>query len=425
MGTVRRVTAPLRSAATYTRWVYLLLGGVLFVPFYVAVLVVFSLLVPGTGAGALGGAGIPAGVVAAVAAALLGAATVWLPGVVNAQSQVTRALVGGRFAEEPRTLPTHRLRAAAGLAGHLLVGFVLALVTMVALTEAAVLALLPVSAPGPVQQSPLLPAWSAPQGPWRWFGPAAGLAILAALVYLAAVLGAGTARLAPLFLGPSPADRLAAAQARADRLAERNRLATELHDSVGHALSVVALQAGAATRVLDSDPEFARRALSAIAERARGASAELDHVLGALRDNAPAPAPPHTLHDLPRLVESARAAGARVELEHGDDTADVPAVVSREAYRVCQEGITNALRHGRPDSSGVVAVRVGVHVGEESLVLTVTNPVRSGRVRGRAGGGSGTRGMAERVRLLGGGLRSGAEDGMWRLEARLPWGGDR
>ncbi|TMR19116.1 histidine kinase [Nonomuraea turkmeniaca] len=91
-----------------------------------------------------------------------------------------------------------------------------------------------------------------------------GLALLAALVAMAAGAGALLARLAPVLLGPTPSERLAAAEEHARTLAERNRLARELHDSVGHALSVVTLRAAAAGQVLDHDPATARSALAAM-----------------------------------------------------------------------------------------------------------------------------------------------------------------
>ncbi len=92
------------------------------------------------------------------------------------------------------------------------------------------------------------------------------------------------ARWAPELLGPTPADRLAAAEQRAADLAVRNRLARELHDAVGHALSAVTLQASAARRVLDHDPEFVREALAAIEDTTRRTVGELDAVLGVLRE---------------------------------------------------------------------------------------------------------------------------------------------
>ncbi|GAB2899974.1 sensor histidine kinase [Streptomyces mayteni] len=151
-----------------------------------------------------------------------------------------------------------------------------------------------------------------------WLAPPVGLAVLVALVAVVAGAGALLARLAPALLGPTPADRLAAAERRAADLAVRNRLARELHDSVGHALSAVTLQAGAARTVLGSDPGFAREALVAIEETARQAVAELDTVLGLLRDEDPAgrgSAP--TLADLDGLLDRVRAAGLTVRLVDG------------------------------------------------------------------------------------------------------------
>jgi signal transduction histidine kinase len=97
----------------------------------------------------------------------------------------------------------------------------------------------------------------------------AGLALSVAMVAMAAGAGELLARLAPVLLGPTPSERLAAAQEHARTLAQRNRLARELHDSVGHALSVVTLQAAAAGRGLDRDPATARAAMAAIEQSAR------------------------------------------------------------------------------------------------------------------------------------------------------------
>ncbi|WP_406037626.1 histidine kinase dimerization/phosphoacceptor domain-containing protein [Micromonospora sp. NBC_00898] len=140
-----------------------------------------------------------------------------------------------------------------------------------------------------------------------------GVLLLVGLGYAVAGLGALAASMAPVLLGPSQGERLAALEARATRLAERNRLARELHDSVGHALTVATLQAGAARELLDTDPEFARRALTAIEETSRHAMDDLDHVLGLLRETgsgarAPAgTAPQRTLTELDRLVADTMA----------------------------------------------------------------------------------------------------------------------
>ncbi|MFE0073773.1 sensor histidine kinase [Nonomuraea sp. NPDC059023] len=254
------------------------------------------------------------------------------------------------------------------------------------------------------------PGWAAL--PWTL----AGLALLVALVFAVAGSGALLARLAPVLLGPTPGERLAAVEEQARGLAERNRLARELHDSVGHALSVVTLQAAAAGRVLDRDPATARAALAAIEQSARSALDDLDHVLGVLREDRGGHGghrghggtePQATLADLDALV---RASGAEVRAEVGD-LSGVPAVVSREAYRIVQEALTNAIKHGHGP------VRLAAAVQGDDLKLEVSNPAaaREGR-----GGGRGVTGMRERVRLLRGELEAGPAEGGWQVSVRLP-----
>ncbi|MEV1242263.1 sensor histidine kinase [Nonomuraea sp. NPDC050022] len=287
---------------------------------------------------------------------------------------------------------------------------------------------------------------------WAALGwPLLGLAVLGAVVLVAAGGGALLARLAPALLGPTPGERLAAAERQARTLAERNRLARELHDSVGHALSVVTLQAAAAGRVLDRDPETARTALAAIEQSARAALDDLDHVLGVLREGSPPPeaGPPQaTLADLGDL---ATATGADVRPEVGDLTG-VPAVVSREAYRIVQEALTNAIKHGQGP------VRLAVAVQDDDLRLEITNRTAANGARsggrpdaqtkqthqssaqpkrpgvepdgrtatgpdaepGGRSGGRGVTGMGERVRLLRGDLEAGPVEGGWRVSVRLP-----
>ncbi|MCO8270055.1 histidine kinase [Actinoplanes sp. TRM 88003] len=227
-------------------------------------------------------------------------------------------------------------------------------------------------------------------------GVAVGLGLLVITLYATAGLGSLAATMAPVLLGPSPA-----LEAQERKLAERNRLARELHDSVGHALTAVTIQSGAARTVFDSDPAFARQALQNIEELGRTALEELDAVLGLLRD-AGAP----TLRDLDRLLTA--AVDARV------DDVEVPAPISREAYRIVQEGLTNAAKHG----TGRPTLRI---TGPDDLVIEITNTVGPSLP---GGGGRGLAGMRERVRLLGGTLRAGADEGVWRVVARLPSGGN-
>ncbi|MEU8513513.1 histidine kinase [Kitasatospora sp. NPDC048722] len=227
--------------------------------------------------------------------------------------------------------------------------------------------------------------------------------------------------LAPRLLGPSPAERLALAAERERRLAERNRLAHELHDSIGHTLTATTIQAAVAGEVLATDPVAARAALRSIEESARSALEDLDHVLGALREESAPTAPTRSLADLPELLERLRHAGAVVEPELSGGWAQVNGTLSRAAYRILQEGLTNALRHG---AGGPVRVRVAA--APDVLELGVVNPVRPG-ARGAADrrafptSGHGLPGLAERVRLLHGEMESGpAGPEHWRLAVRLP-----
>ncbi|MFE6992684.1 sensor histidine kinase, partial [Streptomyces pharetrae] len=188
-----------------------------------------------------------------------------------------------------------------------------------------------------------------------------------------------------------------------------------------HALSAVTLQAGAARRVLDSDPEFVREALAAIEDTTRRTVGELDAVLGVLRaGDAPGTAPAPTLDaDLDGLLRRTRAGGLRVSCDLGVDPAALPPLLSREAYRIVQEGLSNALRHGATGdgAGGGVALRV-VRAGDR-LEITVENPL-AGPAPCRPGGGHGLRGIADRARLLGGAAEAGPEGPVWRLSVRLP-----
>jgi len=252
---------------------------------------------------------------------------------------------------------------------------------------------------------PDLPAWAAVP---------LTVAVLAGLVYALAGLGGITAAAARRLLHPSAAERLAAQQARTERLLERARLAAELHDSIGHALTVTLLQAGAAREVAGRNPAFVDGALAAIEDSARHAVADLERVLALLRENAPAPDAP-ALTDIDRLVRSAEAAGAQVDIEVTGSVTELPSVVSREGYRIVQEALTNALRHAGP-----VPIRLRIDVGQKELHLVVRNPVS---VSVPAGTGSGLQGLQERATGLGGTALAGPVEDGWRVAVRLPLAG--
>ncbi|MGH4027402.1 sensor histidine kinase [Actinomycetota bacterium Odt1-20B] len=264
--------------------------------------------------------------------------------------------------------------------------------------------------------------------------PVAGVLFLVALAACAAAAGGLLARWAPALLGPTPADRLAEAERRAADLAVRGRIARELHDSVGHALSAVTLQASAARRVLDHDPEFVREALAAIEDTTRRTVGELDAVLGVLREagDAGSTAPAPTLAaDLDGLLRRTRAGGLKVSADIGLDPAELPPLVSREAYRIVQEALSNALRHGGEGTD----VTLRIARDGTDLAISAENPLPPHSPGARPGGGHGLRGIADRARVLGGAAEWGlpcsneveslgkepdSAAGLWRLTVRLP-----
>ncbi|MFG2886755.1 sensor histidine kinase [Streptomyces sp. NPDC048297] len=231
-------------------------------------------------------------------------------------------------------------------------------------------------------------------------------------------LGALVTACARRLLGPSAAERLADMEERTENLLERTRIARELHDSIGHALTVAVVQAGAARAA--GDPEFTDRALAAVEDTGRAALEDLERVLGVLRDSERPVSVRPTLADADRLLDSARAAGATVDAEVTGPVAALPGPVSREGYRILQEALTNVLRH-----AGAVPVRVRVAVAGGTLALEVRNPLPAaipGPGRGSGLRGSGLRGVRERAALLGGSARTGPDGDDWFVRVELPLG---
>ncbi|WP_280882149.1 sensor histidine kinase [Streptomyces pseudovenezuelae] len=239
------------------------------------------------------------------------------------------------------------------------------------------------------------------------------LAPLALAALAGTVVGSGdlATALARRLLGPSPAERLAAMEERTEQLLERTRIARELHDSIGHALTVAVVQAGAARAA--GDPAFTDRALDAIEETGRAALEDLERVLGILRESERPVSSRPTLTDADRLLESARASGAKVDAELTGPLDTVPGPISREGYRILQESLTNVLRH-----AGAVPVRIRIEVASDALDLEVRNPLTA-EIPG-PGRGSGLRGIRERAALLGGDAHTGPDQGDWQVQVRLP-----
>lgn len=260
-------------------------------------------------------------------------------------------------------------------------------------------------------------------GGWQSWVVGLGCLLLAAAV--CAGVTAALRGLAPGLLGLSSAERLALAAERERQLAERNRLAHELHDSIGHTLTATTIQAAVAGEVLSADPAAARAALRSIEESTRAALEDLDYVLGMLREESAETAPTRTLADLPELLERLRHAGAVVEPELSGDLAQVQGTLSRAAYRILQEGLTNALRHG---NGGPIQVRVAA--APAALELRVVNGTgnRTGTATSAGNGlrtfpssGRGLSGLTERVRLLHGEIEAGPQGPQhWQLAVRLP-----
>lgn len=205
------------------------------------------------------------------------------------------------------------------------------------------------------------------------------------------------------------AERRAVEHAR-DR--ERERLARELHDTVAHHVSAIAIQAQGGRAVLATRPEAAASALAAIEEEATRALSELRAMVTSLRDEAEL-APRAGLADLERL---ARHEHPKVAIERVGALGDVAPTVQAALYRVAQEAVTNALRHARR----ATAIEVRVAKEGESVRLTVRDDGEPASDRGR---GFGLVGMAERAALLGGTFHAGPhEGGGWKVDALLPRG---
>nr|WP_202481920.1 histidine kinase [Streptomyces sp. SID5594] len=417
--------APLIGRRARLRWLHLIIGGALLMPYFL----VGTVLVGMAGGGAGLFSSVPAQLAAFACALPMVAVSGFFPLVRPLSVAAARSLCGvppALLADGPARTRQARVRTTAWFTLHLGLGGIVSGITLALTPFAVAVAGLPFSAA--LRESWLAAGSGVLVEPWALaLAPVAGLAMLVAMALVATGAGALLARRVPVLLGPTPEDRLAAAERRAAELAVRNRLARELHDSVGHALSAVTLQAGAARRVLDRDPEFVRRALTAIEETTRRTVGELDAVVGLLRrDEEPGSGDPGdegTAYGpgLDALEGLLAHCGVPVTYEREGDPRVVVPVVSREAYRIVQEGLSNVLRHG---GGSTPTARLLVAVRERELEIVMENPPGDRPAVVRPGGGRGLRGIAERAALLGGRSEAGPYDGTdgttWRLAVRLP-----
>jgi signal transduction histidine kinase len=201
---------------------------------------------------------------------------------------------------------------------------------------------------------------------------------------------------------------------------ERTRIARELHDIVGHSLSVMTVQTSGVRRLLRPEQEQEREALVAVERTGREALAEMRRVVGALRDREEAPtlAPQPSLSRVDKLVAQARETGLPVDLEIEGEPLPLPAGVDLTAYRLVQEGLTNAIRHAAARHADVRVRYDGDHV---EIEVCDDGRGTDGVDPASSGGGHGLVGIRERVSIYGGELEAGPRaGGGFRLRARLP-----
>ncbi|WIB32250.1 histidine kinase [Curtobacterium sp. MCSS17_005] len=258
----------------------------------------------------------------------------------------------------------------------------------------------------------------------------AGVVVTALLVAIG--IGIGQRRALLLSLRERAALLERDQQLREDRAREQERahIAREMHDVLGHRLSLVALHAGALEyRGPGLTPDETAAAAGVVRAEAHSALTDLRDVLGVLRDPAATggdevtgTAPPQpTLVDLPGLLDQARSGGATVRARVDTDGTAVPTAVGRHAYRIVQESLTNARRHA-PGAPVDVVVET---VPGPAIRVVVSNTQADGPAPADTSGhtaGHGLRGLAERARLVGGSFRAGSDDGRVHVvEAVLPW----
>jgi signal transduction histidine kinase len=199
---------------------------------------------------------------------------------------------------------------------------------------------------------------------------------------------------------------------------ERARIARELHDVVGHSVSVMTVQAAGVRRLLEADQDREREALMVVEQTGREALAEMRRLVGVLRrpEEAPALAPQPSLEHLDKLIEHARERGLPVELRVEGEPVELAAGLDLTAYRFVQEGLTNAIKHANARHAEVL-----VRYDDGHVELTVSDDGTGDG--GGESGGHGLVGMRERISVYGGDLESGPRpEGGYRVHARLPVG---
>nr|WP_276610801.1 histidine kinase [Kineococcus siccus] len=260
-----------------------------------------------------------------------------------------------------------------------------------------------------------------------WVAVITATAAVALAVFVGAFVGARRDLVRSLRERAERAEGEQALRAEQARLAERTRIAREMHDVLAHRISLVALHAGGLEVRPDVGADQVEATAATIRETARSALEDLRRVLGVLRtpglSGAAASAaeltPQPTLVDVRRLVESSREAGVAAEFRTDVPVhADVPAELGRTVYRIVQESLTNVHKHA---PSAPTTVTIAGEAGG-SLLVEVVNARPTGERSGLPGAGSGLVGLSERVGIADGTITSGPEPGGgFAVRARLPW----
>jgi signal transduction histidine kinase len=383
---------------------YLMLGAAIFVAFVLLQIGVGQLLVT------LTAIPLPAIVIMVVLPML---AVGLLPGLREVEVAACRTLlaVDRELITPDRPTWEHRWRAAAWVLVHIFVGGAIGLAVVGVPTALAGLVATGGGARTPDGRAATTPTWVA-------LAVLVAIGSLAAAIVIAWLVGLLLRRLAPVFLGPTWRDRLHLAEQRLLTEAEHRRLARDLHDGIGHALSIISLQASAGRRVLESQPDKAARSLELIETTSRSAADDLDRMLAVLRDRAAPRAPEPGLDAVESLITAHRELGVDLDTDVSVGP-DLPPLLSTTAYRIVSEGLTNARRHGAGGRT-----RLELSATPDEVMIMVSNPYRRHRRRSDLGG-RGLTGIRERAALFGGTVSARVEPGAdgdneWVLRVRLP-----
>jgi signal transduction histidine kinase len=398
-----------RAGQVFRHFVFMMIGALLAVP-YIAVFIWGTQLADSPKAGPL----------SAVVAFIL----LFLLLAVPALLSVTRALERTAVRElldvelpEPigSTVHGRRWRGAAWYLVHLMAGGLTLVAAVFAIPVMVTLSVTPLTGQTRVadQLSAVLSPFADRTTAVLW-----SLALGAGVVIFTILTGMALRHWAGVMLGPSSAERLALEEQAERAAARRNELARELHDSVGHALTVTTLQATAAQSLLTRDPDAAVRAMQAVADTGRAALAELDHVIGILRDPD---ASAHsldggagTLAELSGYLDVLARQGLEIERNFDPRRLDrLPPAVSTAAFKILQEGLTNVLKYASPQQGTLT-----ISAETQMLHLDLSNPVSG--VPQLRGGGRGLAGIAERARLAGGSAQTSLTKNIWSLVASFP-----